>query len=169
MAAPIPWFAALAGQHDPIALLSQYFGSGALIVMAISQLLATRFRVLEVIFGGLDRIYVLHKWLGISALAFILLHDTIDAEMDGLGAETLLVEVAETFGEISLYGILALVVITIATFVPYHLWRLTHRFIGGFYAAPAFHFAFILKPFALTDPTGLYVLAFCVIGILSYL
>jgi len=41
--------------------LSQYFGSAALIVMAISQLLATRFRVLEVIFGGLDRIYVLHK------------------------------------------------------------------------------------------------------------
>ena len=97
MAAPIPWFSALAGQHDPIALLSQYFGSAALIVMAISQLLATRFRVLEVIFGGLDRIYVLHKWLGISALAFI------------------------------------------------------------------------LRPFALTDPAGLYVLAFCVIGILSYL
>ena len=113
--------------------------------------------------------YVLHKWLGISALAFILLRDTIDAEMDGLGAETLLVEIAETFGEISLYGILALVVITIATFVPYHLWRLTHRFIGGFYAASAFHFAFILKPFALTDPAGLYVLAFCAIGILSYL
>jgi predicted ferric reductase len=125
--------------------------------------------VLEVIFGGLDRIYVLHKWLGISALAFILLHDTIDAEMDDLGAETLLVEIAETFGEISLYGILALVVITIATFVPYDLWRLTHRFIGGFYAASAFHFAFILRPFALTDPAGLYVLAFCVIGILSYL
>ena len=67
LAVPIPWFAALAGQHDPIALLSQYFGSAALIVMAISQLLATRFRVLEVIFGGLDRIYVLHKWLGIRA------------------------------------------------------------------------------------------------------
>lgn len=169
LAAPIPWFLAMAGKHDAIALLSQYFGSAALIVMAISQLLATRFRILEVIFGGLDRIYVLHKWLGISALAFILLHDTIDAEMDGLGAETLLVEVAETFGEISLYGILVLVVITIATFVPYHLWRLTHKFIGGFYAASAFHFAFILKPFALTDPAGLYVLTFCVLGILAYL
>jgi predicted ferric reductase len=89
--------------------------------------------------------------------------------MDGLGTETLLVEIAETFGEISLYGILALVVITIATFVPYHLWCLTHRFIGGFYAASAFHFAFILKPFALTDQAGLYVLAFCAIGLLSYL
>ena len=89
--------------------------------MAISQLLATRLRVLEVIFGGLERIYVLHKWLGISALAFILLHGAIDAEMDGLGAEALLVEIAETFGKISLCEILALMVITIATFVPYYL------------------------------------------------
>ena len=37
-----------------------------------------------------------------------------------------------------------------------------------FLCGSAFHFAFILKPFALTDPAGLYVLAFCVIGILSY-
>jgi predicted ferric reductase len=148
--------------------MSQYFGSAALILMAFSQLLATRFRFLEVIFGGLDRIYVLHKWLGIGALAFILLHDTIDADIDGLGAETLLTEIAETFGEISLYGILGLLVITIATFVPYHLWRLTHHFLGAFYAASAFHYIFILKPFALIDPSGLYVLAFCVIGILSY-
>lgn len=169
LAVPVPWFLVMASKHDAIALLSQYFGAAALIVMAISQLLATRMRFLEVIFGGLDRIYVLHKWLGIGALAFILLHDTIDAEIDDLGAETLLVKVAETFGEISLYGILALLVITISTFVPYHLWRLTHRFIGGFYAASAFHFTFILKPFGLTDPAGLYILAFCLMGILAYL
>jgi len=54
--------------------MSQYFGSTALIIMAISQLLATRFGFLEIIFGGLDRIYALHKWLGIGTLAFILMH-----------------------------------------------------------------------------------------------
>ena len=54
--------------------MSQYFGSTALIIMAISQLLATQFRFLEIIFGGLDRIYALHKWLGIGTLAFILMH-----------------------------------------------------------------------------------------------
>ena len=86
LAIPIGPFWMLAGQHDPIAVFSQYLGSTALIAMGISQLLATRSPVLEAVFGGLDRIYVIHKWLGIGAVAAILLHDTIDAEMDGRNA-----------------------------------------------------------------------------------
>ena len=33
----------------------------------------------------------------------------------------------------------------------------------------AFHFVFIMKPFAMNDPLGLYVFAFCLLGISSYL
>jgi predicted ferric reductase len=99
----------------------------------------------------------------------ILLHDTIDAELDGLGRETTLTEIAETFGEISLYGFLILVTLTITTFVPYRLWRWTHKFIGGFFALSAFHYIFIMKPFKVVDPVGLYVLGFCVLGIVCYL
>ena len=168
LAAPLYWFVGLGARHDPIAVFSQYMGSAALIAMGISQLLATRWRALETVFGGLDRIYVLHKWLGIGALAAVLLHDTIDADIDGLGVETVLTETAETFGEISLYGILVLVTLTLATFVPYHLWRWTHKFIGGFFALSAFHYIFILKPFDLADPLGIYVLCFCILGIGSY-
>ena len=105
----------------------------ALIARAISQTIATRIPPVEWLFGGLDRAYVLHKWLGIGALAAILLHDTIDADMAGLGREALLTEAAETAGEIALYGFLVLVVITVATFVPYHLWRWTHRLMGVFF------------------------------------
>jgi len=166
--APIFWFWPLAAKYDPIALFSQYLGSAALIAMAITQVLATRMRGLETVFGGLDRIYVLHKWLGIGALVMVLLHDTIDAEIDGLGKETLLVEIAETLGEISLYGFLALALLTIATFVPYHLWKLTHKFMGAFFAASMFHFAFILIPFKLSDPLGVYLLAICTIGLVAY-
>ena len=137
----------------------------ALIAMAISQTIATRLAPVEWIFGGFDRAYVLHKWLGIGALVAILLHDTIDADMTGLGRETLLTEVVETAGEIALYGFLILVVITVATFVPYHLWRWTHRLIGIFFVLGAFHFLFILKPFSVSDPLGLYVASFCVLGI----
>jgi len=165
---PLIWFWPLTAKYDPIALFSQYLGSAALIAMAISQVLATRIRGLEAIFGGLDRIYILHKWLGIGALVLVLLHDTIDADIDGLGRETLLSEIAETLGEISLYGFLALGLLTIATFVPYHLWKLTHKFMGAFFAASMFHFAFILRPFALSDPLGLYLLGVCSIGVLAY-
>lgn len=159
---------ALPDVTDQVALFSQYLGLAALILMAWGQILSTRFAGMEAIFGGLDRIYVLHKWAGIVAMAAILVHDTVDAEMRGLGGETALTEVAETLGEISLYGLLILVVLSVATFVPYHLWKWTHKAMGALFVAGAFHFVFIMKPFAMTDPAGLFTGLFCVAGIAAY-
>lgn len=153
---------------DQVALFSQYLGLAALILMAWGQILSTRLPGTEALFGGLDRIYVLHKWAGITAMVAILLHDTIDAEMRGLGRETALNELAETLGELSLYGLLILVVISIATFIPYHLWKWTHKAMGALFAAGTFHFCFIMKPFAMSDPAGIYTGVFCLLGLLSY-
>ncbi|GAA6180329.1 ferric reductase-like transmembrane domain-containing protein [Shimia sp. NS0008-38b] len=169
LAVPFLWWPSISQARDGIALFSQYLGLGALIAMASSHLIATRWPGVEALFGPLDQSYRLHKWLGIGAMVAILLHDTIDAEMRGLGRETALVELAETLGEISLYGLLILVVITIATFVPYHLWKWTHRFIGIFFLFGAFHYLFILKPFKNGDPLGLYMAAVCIIGTLAYI
>ena len=153
---------------DKGALFSQYLGIAALLLMAWGQILSTRFRGVERVFGGLDRVYVLHKWTGILAMTALLLHDTIDADMRGLGRETALNEVAETLGEFSLYGLLILVVISVATFIPYHLWKWTHKAMGALFAAGSFHFFFIMKPFSMGDPAGLYAGAFCVAGLLAY-
>ncbi len=168
VAVPLIWFLPMAAARDPLAVLSHYFGAAVLILMGLSQLMATRSPGIESVFGGLDRVYVLHKWVGIVALALVLLHDTIDAEMDGLGNGSALEELTETLGEISLYGLLVLVVLSIATFVPYRLWYRTHQFIGAFFAASAFHFLFIAKPFQMSYPPGLYVGAFCLIGVVAY-
>ena len=166
---PIYWYIPLAGQHDALATFSQYLGSASLILMGIVQFLATRAYGIEAVFGGMDRIYVLHKWLAVIAILFAAIHDTVDADMDGLGAETFLTDLAETMGEIGFYGLLVLGIVTVITFVPYHYWKWSHRFIGFFFALSAFHYVFILKPFDNFDPLGLYVLAFCALGVLSYL
>ncbi|MBO6756949.1 MAG: ferredoxin reductase family protein [Roseibium sp.] len=165
---PIIWFAPLAATRDPVALFSQYLGSSALILMGINQFIATRSPGLETVFGGLDRIYVLHKWLAIVALAALGLHDIIDAEMDGLRGGPL-AGIAEDVGEVSLYGLLILILASVITFIPYHLWKWTHRFIGAFFVLGAFHFFFIEKPFQNADPLGLYIAAFCILGMISYL
>lgn len=154
---------------DKAALFSQYLGLAALILMAWGQILSTRLRGVETIFGGLDRVYVLHKWAGILAMIALLLHDTIDADMNDLGRETALNRLAETLGEISLYGLLILVVVSIATFIPYHLWKWTHKAMGAMFAAGTFHFFFIMKPFAMSDPSGLYTGFFCVAGLAAYI
>lgn len=147
-----------------VALFSQYLGLAALILVAWGQILATRLPGIETVSGGLDRVYVLHKRAGVIAIAAILLHDTIDAEMRDGARETFLSELAETLGEMSLYGLLILVVISVATFVPYHLWKWTHKAMGALFAAGVFHFVFIMKPFAMGDPAGLYTGAFCGAG-----
>lgn len=168
-AVPVIWLVPVAAERDAVAVFSQYLGIVALITMALTQLIATRLRFVEPLFGGLDSAYVLHKWLGITALVCLLLHDTIDADLRGQGRGGAIVDLAETMGEISLYGLLMLVVITVATFIPYHLWIWTHKVMGTFYAMGAFHYLFIQKAFANGDPLGLYVSAFCVLGILAYL
>ncbi len=166
---PLIWLPGIGQGRDFIALFSQYLGMVALIAMSFAQLIATRWPGVESVFGAMDRSYRIHKWLGISAMLAILLHDTIDADMEGIGAETLLGEVAETAGEISLYGLLILVVITVATFIPYHLWKWTHRLIGIFFVMATFHYLFILKPFSNGDPLGIYLMLLCAIGIVAFI
>lgn len=164
---PLIWIPGLL-HHSAVAVISQLIGIWALITMAMGQILATRFKWVESVFGGLDQVYVLHKWLGIAAVALILLHDTIDADIDGLPGNRMFEEIGDTLGEISLYGILILVVITVATFIPYHLWRWTHRFIGVFFVLGALHYLMIIKPFSNLDPLGLYVGSICIAGILAF-
>ncbi len=165
---PLYWYLPLMADYSNSAILSQYIGSLALILMAFSQLFATRMPGLESLFGGLDRIYVIHKWIGIIAMAAILMHDTVDAEIDELGPETWLVDLAETLGEFSLYAVLILVVISLATVIPYPLWRFSHKFMGALFALSSFHYVFMLKPFALLEPLGMYILLFCVLGLICY-
>ncbi len=48
------------------------------------------------------------------------------------------------------------------------MWRWTHRFMGTFFAFSSFHYLFITKPFSVWEPVGLYISAFCLLGIVSY-
>ena len=161
-------FAGLPPVSDQLALFSQWLGTVSLILMAWAMIMATRLPVIEAVFGPMDRTYVLHKWAGITAMVTMLVHDTVDADISGLGRETALVDFGETLGELSLYGLLILAVISIATFIPYHLWKWTHKAMGAFFVAGSLHALLILKPFALTDPLGVFLLATCAAGTLAY-
>lgn len=164
---PLYWFIPMANDWDVTPVISQFFGVSALLLMACIQILATRLPILETIFGGLDRIYVLHKWMGISTLAFVMLHDTIDAEIDGVNGGWLL-DLAETLGENSLTALQVLLLISVVMLVPYHWWRQTHKLMGLVNILAVGHFIWIDKPFYNTDPLALYTLTFCLLGVIAY-
>src|SRR5690554_2010020 len=52
----------------------QYSGVIAIVLMSVAMYLAIRPRWLERPLGGLDRMYRLHKWLGIASLLTAALH-----------------------------------------------------------------------------------------------
>lgn len=149
------------------ALFSQYLGMAALVLMAWAQLVSAKIRGMETVVGGLDQIYVLHKWAGISAMLAMLLHSLIDADLPGNGGGTMS-GLAEGLGEVSLYGLLLLSALSVATFIPYNFWKWTHKAMGALFALGVLHFFWIAKPFAMIDPAGLYTGAFCVAGVLAY-
>ena len=52
----------------------QYSGVLAMALMSVAMVLATRPQWLEPHLGGLDKMYRLHKWLGIGALVLGIVH-----------------------------------------------------------------------------------------------
>ncbi len=167
---PLTLFAVAGGQAEFSALLSQYFGMVSLILMSLVQVMATRIKGVEAFFGPLDRVYVLHKWLAVIAIAAAYLHDSIDPnalpEVIGDGESE---GIASGLGEIGYQGILILGLGSLATFIPYNIWRWTHRLIGVFFALAALHFLLIPNVFSWNDPLGLYLTAFCAAGVLSFI
>lgn len=169
VAIPLLWAVPLSAQHSTEGIISQYFGSVALILMGITQLLATRISGIEALFGSLDRVYVLHKWLGVGALVTAFLHEEIDAEAGNIALVRNLSDFAEEIADVAYNGLIFLILISLITIIPYRYWKWSHRFIGIPFALAAFHFIYIEKPYAVFDLPGLYVSFFCLMGIVSYL
>ncbi|SON54560.1 Nitric oxide dioxygenase [Hartmannibacter diazotrophicus] len=147
----------------------------AFVAMSLNQFLATRPMFLESAFGGLDRIYRMHKQLGIAALVLILVHYVVTPNFKGSVLTTGLNDLAGKAGEIGLYGLVALILLSIVKRIPkirqefpYHLWRQTHRFIGVFFIFIAVHLNFIKRPFDGTAWLAVYLNAFALLGIASF-
>lgn len=67
---------AVSRQVGCISHTQQFTGSISILAMSTCMILAVRPKMLEGLFGGLDKMYRLHKWLGIVALSGSILHWT---------------------------------------------------------------------------------------------
>jgi len=151
-------------------------GAAAVVAMAQTLILAARPPLVEPLFGGLDRMYRVHKWLGISAMVLMILHQQIEPDFERLVRETSLGELGEEAGELAFNALLALVAVSwfrrlpfIGLEIPYQLWRFSHRFMGALFAIVVFHQFFVDVP-AGVDPTFMLVLnAFGIAGVVAWI
>ena len=106
-------------------------GLGALSMssMAITLILAARWRLVDRIMGGPDKSYVAHRWLGFFALAGALGHWALASSV-GSGVLPLLAESGEDVGNLAVLGLIVLTSAAMVRFIPYHLWKASHMLMG---------------------------------------
>ena len=117
--------------------LGELFGLVGMALFALTFVLSARLRFIEDIFGGLDKVYVVHGILGGTALILILFHpiflvlkfipsNVIQAAIYLLPSNYWSIN----FGIIAILGLIILVYITLFTKMRYHRWKFTHEFLG---------------------------------------
>ncbi len=126
--------------------LGEIFGLVGMTMFALTFVLSTRIPAIEDIFGGLDKVYIVHAILGGSALILILAHPIflvlkfVPADM--ATAATYLLPSSYwsvNFGIIALIGLISLIYITLYTKMRYHRWKFTHEFLGLMFALAVLH------------------------------
>lgn len=125
-----------ASNPRPLLLLSQFVSIVGTTLLSVSFVLAGRFRVMDKLFGGLDRMYRTHHV--VSGIAYILLlHHPILLILDklpNLKAALLYIipssYIPYTVGILSLWTLTMLIVLTLYVDLPYDLWKKTHEYMG---------------------------------------
>lgn len=151
-------------------------GAGAIATMSLALMLSTRPRWIEPLFGGLDRMYGVHKWLGIAALALMIGHNMLEPELENVVRETRLGKFASDMGEVALNGFIGLILISWFKRIPFTrlelpwvVWRFTHRFTGLLFAVAAFHQLAIDKPAGIDGTLSMYLNALSLLGLAAWL
>lgn len=117
------------------------YASKILIMTAVCLLglefsLATRLKAIERVFGGLDVLYKVHGQIGRYALVLILAHPILLSISYISNSSAFFrfylpsTNITYNFGIFALWMFSLLVVLTIFIKMPYHLWKLSHRFMG---------------------------------------
>ncbi|THK36205.1 ferric reductase [Ensifer sp. MPMI2T] len=158
-------------------MMSQYSGVIAMAAMSVAMILALRPRWPERWFGGLDKMYRLHKWLGIAALVVSVIHwlwsegpkwavgwGWLAPPVRGQRppVENPIEQVfmtlrgpAEGLGEWAFYAAVLLIALALVKHFPYRLFYKTHRLLAVVYLVLVFH-AVVLTTFSYwTSPIGL--------------
>jgi len=152
----------------------------AIALMSVSMLLATRPTWLEAPLGGMDRVYRTHKWAGLLAGLFAILHWLIEMADDILkasigregrlpkekfaGVLESLRDLAEDMGEWAFYVIIAMLLVALWKKFPYRPWRFLHRAMPVLYLMLAFHAALLSPLDYWQQPAGALLALFLVGG-----
>lgn len=150
--------------------------------MSLIMLLAIRPKWLESVFGGLDKMYYLHKWAGIWAIGLGAVHYLLKLSSKililyferaprmrlGIGvSDDFFIrnrKLAESLGEWTLWFLLAALVLTLWHKFAYHLWRYTHKLMAIAFLILVFHTVILTPSSYWSQPLGILIGLGCLVG-----
>lgn len=159
-----------AGTRMGVPAASLASGVAALSLMAAAAVLGARWRFVESIFGGLDRVYVVHKWLGIWALGLASFHLTFKAGMSGWETAVIL-PLPEGWPrfirQLSFVGLMFIVLLALNRNIPYSVWRWWHKLSGPLLVVVVLHWLSFKQPIALDSPAGIWLAFLSAAGVVG--
>lgn len=150
------------------AALSLALGAAALACMGAAALLAGRWPIVESALGGLDRVYLTHKWLAVWALAFASFHLVFQAELmtwDLAPIVELPRYTTRLVRQMSFVALMVIVVLALNRKIPYSRWRLWHKLSGPLFLIVIAHWLSIRSPVKLGSPAGIWLATLAALGV----
>ena len=148
-------------------IMGEVFSSWVVTVFAANFLMATRARWVEKIFGGLDKMYMIHRRSGVIAVVLLILHFLF------VPRDLTEFTVGKPMGFYALILILVGVMLSAAPVfkrkIKYHKWINFHKLMGAFYVLGIVH---SLKVPTLTSELPMvrvYVYGMALIGIVAWI
>ena len=169
--------------------LSQRFGSLAnglqslgqlaalvgVVLFSLSFVLNSRIAALEEYFGGLDKMLAWHHLAGAASFVLLLFHPIfLAARFLGFSLKMALAfllpgsELANNFGIIALFIMMALLAMTFFVKLAYHRWKFFHQFLGIAFIIASLHVLLISSDVSRSMSLRLYILSWAAVGILFY-
>lgn len=152
-------------------------GLVAIVLYCVNLLFSTRARVIEQLFGGLNKAYVAHHLTGGIALCLALLHPlalSLKLAESSLHAAALqllpnFADLAITLGVLGLWLFIGLMIVTFFIKLPYKIWLTTHKFMGLAFLLIALHVVLISSDTSRSPLLYWYLMSWIVIGAASYI
>ena len=144
-------------------------GLGALSMssMALTLILAARWRVVDRLMGGPDKSYAAHRWLGFFAFGGAMGHWALATSV-GKGVLPILAESGEGVGTVAAIGLVVLTAAALVRFIPYHVWKASHMLMGPIFLMAAYHTFMVASPLAVGAAPWAFMAVVSIIGLLAW-
>lgn len=144
------------------------------ILFVWSMILATRLDFLENLFGGLDKVYKIHRKVSILGAVLILLHPlTLSLSSIKRGIYYFLPVHNKTSVNLGVYSFWIFVIAILLTLfvrkikLPYHLWKQTHKFLNLAMLVALLHVVTIQSDTSSFSPLGIWMNILIGLGVAS--